>query len=368
VVAPAGQPVDLLSLKLDEIEQVLAQYDEPAYRARQLFKWLHGRGILDPLQWSDLPQALRGKLAEIFKPPLTLAAMVGSEDGSIKHAWRTQAGHPVESVLMPGFDYGTVVCLSCHSGCPLACRFCATGTMGLRARLSAGEMLAQLYEAERLGGEQAERAVIMGMGEALLNLDAVRRAVELLCHSAGRAWSPRRITISTVGLVKPLVTMADSFPRVNLGLSLHFTTAEKRALYMPGAESQPALLAEALYYFRRANGGKLTLEYLLLDKVNDSERDAKRLAAFANLAGLDRQAELVLDANEHPEPSRQQPLPLHVNLIEYNPLPFVELRPSSETQLNRFAAQLAAAGVPVSVRHSRGRDVAAACGMLGLQL
>jgi 23S rRNA (adenine2503-C2)-methyltransferase len=368
VVTAAGQPVDLLSLQLDELQAQLVAAGEPAYRAKQVFKWLHGRGILDPLQWSDLPQALRVKLAETCPPPLTLAATLASEDGSLKYAWRTLAGYPVESVLLPGFDYGTAVCLSCHSGCPLACTFCATGTMGMRARLSAGEMLAQLYEAERLSGQSADRAVIMGMGEALLNLDAVRRTVALLNHPDGHAWSPRRITISTVGLVKPLIKLADTFPRINLGLSLHFTTAEKRTQYMAGAESDLTLLAEALYYFRRANGGKITLEYLLLDRINDSERDAKRLIAFANLAGLDRQAELVLDANEHPEPSRQQPLPLHVNIIEYNPLPYVDLRPSTEAQLNRFAAQLADAGVPVSVRHSRGRDVAAACGMLGLQL
>lgn len=330
---------------------------------------MHQRGVLDPQQMTSLPQSLRQLLAEKYcLAPLTLASQRVSSDQSVKQVWLTPAREPVESVLLPGFDYGTAVCISCHSGCPLHCAFCATGQLGLRARLSAAEMLQQLYAAEALHGAPAERLVCMGMGEPLLNLSHVQRCIELLTSEHSRAWSPRRITVSTVGLVKQLVQCARELPPVNLALSLHFTTAEKRAQHMPGAAAEPAALATALQYYRRVNGGKITIEYMLLRDVNDSERDMRRLTEFAYLNPADAGSELLLDALEYPEPSRQQPLPLHVNLIEFNPVPHAAFAPSPEQRVNSFAASLAAAGVPVSVRHSRGRDVAAACGMLGAEL
>ncbi|MBN2083463.1 23S rRNA (adenine(2503)-C(2))-methyltransferase RlmN [bacterium] len=360
----------LLDLTLEQLGAALKQAGQPAYRAKQVYHWLHRRGVIDPAAMTDLPAALRTALAEQFTTwPLLLKATQVSRDGSVKFGWLTPAGAPVEAVLMPGFNYGSAVCVSSQSGCSLGCGFCQTGRLGLREQLSAGMILAQLYLAEAHHGAAVDRLVLMGMGEPLLNLGAVRRVVEMLTAAEGRDWSPRRITVSTVGLVKPLVTLAREFPRVNLALSLHFTTAEKRQRHMPRAEADPERLAEVLHFYRLINGGKITLEYALMDGLNDRERDARRLARFARLAGLDEENELVREANEAPEPARLQPLPLHVNLIAYNPVPAArEYQPSPESRVNEFATLLKDSGIPVTVRHSRGTDISAACGQLGTEL
>lgn len=360
----------MLDLALDQLEAELAERGEPVYRAGQILDWIHERRVFDPAAMTNLPTELRGWLAAAFNwRPLTLHARQRSADGTIKFAWRTPGGAPVEAVLMPGFDYGTVVCVSCQSGCALKCGFCQTGQLGLREQLSGGLILQQLLEAEMLSGEEAGRIVFMGMGEPLLNLRAVQRCVEVLTGRPGRNWSARRITISTVGLVEPLRTMALSFPRVNLALSLHFTTAEKRRQHMPHAEPSPARLAEALHFCRRVNGGKISIEYALLDGLNDRDRDARRLAALARLGGIDPAGELAVEAQEWPMPARQQPLPLHVNLIDYNPIAAApHYRPSGEQRTNEFARLLRDDGVPVTVRHSRGTDISAACGQLGSDL
>jgi 23S rRNA (adenine2503-C2)-methyltransferase len=337
-----------------------------AYRARQVYRWLHVRNTLDPRRMTDLPAALRAKLAERFPArPLRLDGKQASRDGSLKYVWLTARGDPVEAVLMPGFEYGVTACLSTQSGCALGCRFCKTGELGLRANLSAGGILQQLYESELDSGLAVDRAVLMGMGEPLLNLATVRQAVQVLTGSAGRKWSPRRITLSTVGLTQPLLDMARSFPRVNLALSLHFTTNAARRQHMPKAEAELPRLAEALYYYWRVNGGKVTIEYMLLGGLNDSDGDAGRLAQFARLSSVKPAAPLVEEAESRPRPARLQPLPLHVNLLEYNPTGAPGYMPASEARLNHFAGLLRDAGVPVTVRHSRGRDIAAACGMLG---
>jgi 23S rRNA (adenine2503-C2)-methyltransferase len=164
--------------------------------------------------------------------------------------------------------------------------------------------------------------------------------------------------------------MARSYPRVNLALSLHFTTAEGRRKHMPQAESDPRKLAEALFVYRQLNGGKITIEYTLMRGLNDSEEDAKRLVKFARLSGIDRDmpSELVLEALAADSPPNQQALPLHVNLIAYNPIPSADYKATPEGGIDAFARVLRDAGVPVTVRHSRGRDVDAACGMLGSEM
>lgn len=366
--APGGPQRLLLDLTLDELTADLAP-GQPAYRARQVYGWLHQRGVLDPRQMTDLPAVLREELAARYVTrPLKLAAKQVSTDGSIKYAWQTQAEKPVETVLMPGFDYGAVVCLSSQSGCALGCPFCRTGLMGGLGNLSAGEILAQLYRTEMDTGVVVDRVVFMGMGEPLLNLRSVRQAVDVLAGKPGRGWAPKRITLSTVGLVKPMLAVARTFPRVNLALSLHFTTNDGRAQHLPKAEADVRRLTEALHYYRCVNGGKITLEYMLLSGLNDSDADAQRLVRIARLSGLDPTSAVVMEAAEQPAPSHQQALPLHVNLIEYNPIGGKLYRPADEKRVNDFARLLRDAGVDVTVRHSRGRDIAAACGMLGSSL
>jgi 23S rRNA (adenine2503-C2)-methyltransferase len=366
--APAGEPrrERLLDLTLERLSSELGALGQPAYRARQVYEWLHVRNVWEPERMSDLPKALRLLLAEKFDArPMRLLKAQTSADKSVKYLWQTPDGHPVEAVLMP-YRYATALCLSSQSGCPMACKFCQTGYMGLRSWLTAGQILQQLYQAERESGQEVERIVFMGMGEPLLNLRALRRVVEILSGPGGRAWAPRRITVSTVGLAKPMRLLADTFPRVNLALSLHSTDEAWRKKNMPHADwSLPELMA-ALFYYRQVNGGKLSLEYTLIAGSNDSDRDAERLTHFAHLRGLPREHELVRAALEHPLPSRAQPLPLHVNLIAYNPIAGApQLKGSSEARVDYFAQTLRTSEVPVTVRRSRGGDVGAACGQLG---
>lgn len=366
----ATEAVSLLDLPLERLQGICSELGEPAYRARQIFTWLHERNAASPAQMTDIPAALREHLAEHYKTwPMKLSAKVRSSDDSVKYGWFTGHGDPVEAVLMPGFDYGTSLCVSSQSGCGMACSFCQTGYMGLRSYLSAGEILQQLYESEVQSGISVDRIVFMGMGEPLQNLRAVRRVIDILCGKPGRDWSPKRITVSTVGLVKPMLLMARTFPRVNLALSLHFTTKDMRKEYMPQADHDVNELAEALFFYRQANGGKVTIEYTLMKDINDSEADANRLIRFARLSGLAQDSDLMLEALSHQAPVHQQPLPLHVNIIAYNPIPGAKhIKATPERGINEFARILRDASVPVTVRHSRGQDVSAACGMLGTEM
>jgi len=359
----------LADLPQQKLAELLAGLGQPDYRAEQVFDWVHRKNTWEPVLMSNLPAGLREQLSAQFEAePLVLRDQVKSSDGSIKYAWLTHDDHPVEAVMMPGFGYGTALCVSSQSGCPMACKFCETGYMGLKSWLSAGQILLQLYAVERLSGMTADRMVFMGMGEPLLNLRAVKQVVNVLTSEAGRAWSPRRITISTVGLAAPMVKLAREFPRVNLALSLHFTTEGLRREQMPEADHSLQALQQALYFYRRFNGGKVTLEYTLISGVNDREADARRLAKFARMAGLDRDSALVQEADEAPEPPRLRPLPVHVNLIAYNPIPSADYTGSADREISDFARLLSEAGVPVTVRRSRGQDVGAACGQLGSRL
>lgn len=359
----------LADLTLPQFTVLVESLGHPTYRAKQLFHWVHQRNTSNPKAMDNLPKDLRRALGGRYDPdPLSLQSTKESQDGSIKYAWFNSVGDPIEAVMMPGFGYGTAVCVSCQSGCPMACKFCQTGYMGLKSWLSPGQILLQLYQAERLSGMQADRMVFMGMGEPLLNLRAVKQVVEILTHEDGRAWSARRITISTVGLATPMVKLARTFPRVNLALSLHFTQEHQRKAQMPQADSDISKLAEALYFYRRVNGGKVTVEYTLIKGLNDSDADAKRLASFANFNDLDKHSELVQEANETPYLPRLQPLPIHVNLIAFNPIPSASYKGSPEERIDSFAGRLAKSNVPVTVRRSRGADVNAACGQLGTEL
>jgi 23S rRNA (adenine2503-C2)-methyltransferase len=363
----AGSRERLLDLTLERLGNELAGLGQPAYRARQIYEWLHVRNVWEPEQMTDLPKPLRTMLAEKFDAqPLKLLKAVASKDKSVKYLWTTpDGGHPVEAVLMP-YRYATALCVSAQSGCPMACKFCQTGYMGLRSWLSAGQILQQLYQAERESGLAVERIVFMGMGEPLLNLRALRRVVDILCGPGGRAWAPRRITVSTVGLAKPMRMLSDTFPRVNLALSLHSTDEAWRRANMPHADWKLSELMAALYYYRQINGGKISLEYTLIAGSNDSDADAQRLVHFAHLRGLPQGHPLVQDASSRPLPPRAQPLPLHVNLIAYNPISGApQLHGSSEERIDFFAEALRASEVPVTIRRSRGRDVGAACGQLG---
>ena len=327
-----------LDLLPDEWAGVMAELGQPAYRARQVFHALHAEGVRDWAAVRTLPAALRARLAERYAlyPP-TVAQRAQSRDGTAKYLLAMPDGHEIETVHIP--DAGRVtVCVSSQAGCALACTFCATGRLGLLRNLPAGEITDQVHLARE--GDPAPNVVFMGMGEPLANYAAVVRAVRLLLAPEGLGLSPRRITLSTSGLPDRMRRLADEELGIRLAVSLHAADDAKRTALMPINARYPIaeVLAAAQEYAERS-GRRVSFEYVLLAGVNDTDADARRLAALL--------------------PRRIS----HVNLIPYNPTD-AAFQGSPPDRIAAFAALLRERGVPCSVRRSRGRDVQAACGQL----
>jgi 23S rRNA (adenine2503-C2)-methyltransferase len=320
-------------LNLELLAEALAE--EPPYRARQVWEWT-ARGAPGYAAMTNLPAALRRALDE--RVPFSSLAVVRetlARDGTLKVLFHTHDGHPVEAVLMRYRSGRRSVCLSSQSGCPLTCTFCATGQMRFRRNLTAGEILDQALHFRRL--EPVDHAVFMGMGEPMLNLDAVLEA-------AGRlpdlGVTHRRTTISTVGWLPGLARFVDEVDApIRLALSLHAPTDVARSALMPVNDrySLEDVLAECLRYVE-LRGRKVFVEYVMLAGVNDTPDSAAALAALLD------------------------PKAFKVNLIAYNPTGMYD--GSSRPAIARFKAVLDAARLPATVRLTRGRDIAAACGQL----
>jgi 23S rRNA (adenine2503-C2)-methyltransferase len=338
---PTVRPPNLVGITLAELAELLAPLDDRPFRARQIHHWLTRRlaGSLDEM--TDLPRALREALAGIaaVRDPETIEVR-RAPDGTAKFALRLDDGAVVEAVSMP-MEGRTTLCLSSQAGCAVGCVFCVTGAFGAGRNLTAGEIFGQyraLVRAEGLLG-QPINVVFMGMGEPLLNLANVARSIELLAETV----SPRRVTVSTSGIVPGLARLAALERRPNLAVSLNATTQAQRAELMPAAArwTLDELLA-ALRAYPLERGRRITVEYVMLAGRNDSLDDARRL------------------------PRLLRGLPVKVNLIPFNP--DVEFLPGlaapDEIRINEFAAILAAAHLNVTVRWSKGREVAAACGQL----
>ncbi len=317
------------------LEQTLAALGEPPFRVRQVWEWA-ARGAAGYAAMTNVPVRVRAALAESV-PFSTLAvdAEARARDGTLKVLLRTHDGHPVEAVLMRYRDGRRSVCLSSQSGCPLTCRFCATGQMRFGRNLSASEILDQALHFRRL--ERVDHAVFMGMGEPMLNLDAVLAAARRLPDVG---ITHRRTTVSTVGWLPGLRRFVDEVAEpIRLALSLHAADSELRRRLMPVEERYP--LADVLAECRRyvaLRGRRVFVEYVMLAGVNDAPAQARELAA---LLGPDA---------------------FKVNLIPYNPTG--AYAGSSREAIAAFAAVLQRARVPVTVRLPRGRDIAAACGQL----
>jgi len=313
----------------------LAERGEPGYRARQVWEWA-ARGASGYQEMTSLPASLRSALAgEVPFSTLTVEAEAGSRDGTVKTLFRTADGHPVEAVLMRYRDGRRSVCLSSQSGCPLTCTFCATGQMRFRRNLTASEMLDQALHFRRL--EPLTHAVFMGMGEPMLNLDAVLEAARRL---PDLGVSHRRTTVSTVGWLPGLRRFVREVEEpIRLAISLHAPDDALRSQLMPVNERYPLadVLAEARRRFE-LRGLKVFVEYVMLAGVNDRVEQARRLAALLD------------------------PRVFKVNLIPYNPTGAYE--GSSRKAIEAFKAALERAGLRATVRLTRGRDIEAACGQL----
>ena len=346
---------DLLDLDLDGLTALIAELGQPTFRARQVWRQIWQRGTLDPQEMSDLPRALREQLAERIAPLPAATATQTSEDGSTTKALLPLAdGEMVETVLIrhdPHAPAGSrvsptarrTVCLSTQAGCAMGCTFCATGAQGFRRQLSVGEVLVQALLARswaRAEGGELTHVVFMGMGEPLANYEVVSAALARLSDADGFGLSPRRITVSTVGLPAQMRRLADDHPQVNLAVSLHAAEASLRRELVPVPPATPAEIVAAAREHSERTGRRVTFEYVLLAGVNDSRAQARALAD--RIAGIRCQ----------------------VNLIPFNPSPgVVGRRPSRRATLG-FQQALVERGVAANVRVEKGRDIAAACGQL----
>ena len=352
-------------LRLEELTRWLREeLSLPPFRGRQVFAWLHARGVGDCAAMTDLSRELRERLAErVDLTPARVDAEQSAPDGTRKLRLRLRDGAEIETVLIPeegaaphGIGEGAprsgrdqpadklTQCLSSQVGCGLGCSFCATATMGLRRGLDVEEIVEQVYRArERLGPEErVSNLVLMGMGEPLQNLDAVLAAVEILCADLGQNFSPRRITISTAGVVPGIDELGRRAPQLGLAVSLNATTDEIRSMLMPVNRRWPlAELIAALRRYPLPKRRRITIEYVLIAGVNDGVEDARRLPRL-----LDR-------------------IPVKVNLIPYNPArPDASYRAPSEAAVDAFAERLRDKGLPTYLRRSRGAEIAASCGQL----
>jgi 23S rRNA (adenine2503-C2)-methyltransferase len=349
--------VDLRSFTPAEIEAQVRARGQPAYRTEQVFRWLHGPGAspLGEAAAGEGPRSLRGKsnvpaelraslLEESPLRPLTLDVHQQARDGTRKLRFATFDGRAIESVLIPDDkpERGKLtLCISSQVGCALDCQFCATATLGFGRHLSPGEIVEQVYHATALAGRRPTNIVFMGMGEPLHNLANVSRAFSLLLHPWGSAFSPRRITVSTVGLVSGIDELAKLKPAPNLAISLNATTDEVRSQIMPVNKRWPiAELLAAARRFPLAHNRRVTFEYVLLAGVNDSDADAVRL------------------------PRLLRGIPSKVNLIPWNPFAGRDFQRPSEARILAFQTALRAGGLPVYIRTPRGDDIDAACGQL----
>ena len=325
-------------MDLSRLEQALGERGEPPYRLRQVWERT-ARGAAGYGEMTSLPAALRASLAEAVPfSTLELVAEASSRDGTVKALFRTHEGHPVEAVLMRFRDGRRSICLSSQSGCPLTCTFCATGQMRFARNLTSSEMLDQALHFRRL--EPVDHAVFMGMGEPMLNLDPVVAAVRRL---PDLGITHRRTTISTVGWLPGLRRFVDEVEEpIRLAFSLHAPNDALRSELMPVNDRYPLadVLAECERYFA-LHRRKVFVEYVLLRGVNDRVEQARELAAR-----LDRRV-------------------YKVNLIPYNPTG--AYGGSSRKAIDAFREALERGGLPATVRLTRGRDIAAACGQLAAE-
>jgi 23S rRNA (adenine2503-C2)-methyltransferase len=324
-------------LGVEEIARLLE--GEPPYRARQVFDGLH-QGLRRPEEMTELPAPLRARLDELLPSGLTVVEEAVADDGATtKWALELHDGARIETVLM-AYDDRVTACVSTQAGCAMACAFCATGQGGFQRHLSVGEVVEQVVLAARAAApRRLSNLVFMGMGEPLANYDATLAAVRRINRDIGIG--ARKMTISTVGLVPGIRRLAGEDLEVGLAVSLHAANDAKRDELVPINRRYPlGVLAEACEAYVEATHRRLSFEWALIDGVNDTDRDVEELAAYARSLGA------------------------HVNLIPLNPTPGYLVRGSAPARVAAFVEALRARGVNATVRQTRGRDIAAACGQL----
>ena len=333
--------MNLRSMTRQELETTLKQLGQPAFRARQLFSWLH-KGVRSYEEMTNLPKALRDVLNREYplNPPKVVRKQESQKDGTIKYLWELSDGNCVETVLMR-YHYGNTVCISTEVGCRMGCAFCASTLGGLIRPLEPQEMLEQVLFTQVDSALPISHIVLMGIGEPLDNFDNVMRFLELVNDPMGMNISMRHISLSTCGLVPKIRQLAEKKLQLTLSVSLHAPSDEVRNTIMPVNKAYPTeeLLAACRDYYN-ITGRRISFEYAMINGVNDRPEDAKLLL------------------------KRLKGLPAHMNLIPLNHVEESSLKPSTPQAVRRFQQILEEGGVPATVRRTLGGDIDASCGQL----
>ena len=332
---------NLKSMTIPEIGTILKELGQPAFRAKQVYSWLH-KGVRSYEEMTNLPQSLRAVLAEKYPicPPQVVRRQESKLDGTIKYLWQLSDGNCVETVLMR-YHYGNTVCISTEVGCRMGCAFCASTLGGLVRKLEPFEMLDQVLFTQVDSGQPISHIVLMGIGEPLDTFDNVMRFLELVNSEEGMNISMRHISLSTCGLVPKIDELAKRKLQLTLSVSLHAPNDAVRNTIMPVNKAYPSgELLDACRRYYEATSRRISFEYAMIDGVNDSVEDAKEL--LRRLKGL----------------------PAHFNLIPLNHVEESPLKPSSRNAVARFQKTLEDGGIPATVRRTLGGDIDASCGQL----
>ena len=333
--------MNLKSMTQSEIAAVLKELGQPAFRAKQVYTWLH-KGVRSYEEMTNIPKALRDLLASHYPiyAPKVVRKQESKKDGTIKYLWELADGNCVETVLMR-YHYGNTVCISSEVGCKMGCAFCASTLGGLVRKLEPHEMLDQVLFTQIDSGLPISHIVLMGIGEPLDNLENVLRFLELVNSPDGMNISMRHISLSTCGLVPKIDELAKHKLQISLAISLHGPNDAIRDTIMPVNKAYPVdVLLDACRRYYDATSRRIHFEYAMINGVNDSEENAKEL--LRRLKGL----------------------PAHVNLIPLNHVEESPLKPSTRSAVMKFQKTLEDGGVTATVRRTLGSDIDASCGQL----
>ena len=339
----SNSPRDLKGMSPQELSALAEQFSQKPFLAGYLFSFIHAKTVTEIEQITPLPKDFRQRLAEAGYSisHLTLVETFTDPDGTVKYLFETPDGCRIESVVLSDQEGRRTLCISTQAGCRMACSFCATGKLKFQRNLTAGEIIDQFYQAERIGG-RIGNAVYMGMGEPFDNYEPVLRSIRLLNDPEGRNLGQRHITVSTCGIPEGIERFAGEDLQVRLAISLHAPSdAIRRRIMAVGKSWTLDEILGKVREYQRKTGRRVTFEYCLIRGLNDSDDCAGKL--IQRIAGIDAS----------------------VNLIEYNPHPGCDFAASDARRIERFQGLLSKAGIETVVRYKRGQTIHAACGQLG---
>ena len=333
---------DICSFTLEELKEEMELLDEKAFRAKQVYEWLHVKLVNTFEEMSNLSKNLREKLETNYRIPKVemIERQISKIDGTNKFLFGLEDGHVIESVLMR-YKHGNSVCISSQVGCRMGCKFCASTIGGLERNLLPSEMLGEIYQIQKISGERVSNIVVMGTGEPLDNYDHFVKFVRLISDEHGLNISQRNITISTCGIVPNIKRLAEEGLQITLALSLHGSTQEKRKILMPIANKyELSEVLEACDYYFNKTGRRITFEYSLVQGVNDRDEDAEELIHILKKRNC------------------------HINLIPVNPIKERDFKKPSRKSAENFKNKLEKSEINVTIRREMGSDIDGACGQL----